>query len=431
MQALREMPMPISWPLPVSELKPALDLTVAALHADMGVVLLRDARPDTSGSLVPVISVGLTDAQCAEVGTSRLGANPFLTAIADRRRIVFRDAWSSNDGVAVLARQIGFRGLEILPLCSVVAGQGDGMGAFVVMYRKRRGTNTRSVHLVECCAQIVVSAIFHARLHVAAEQATRDAEANARARADLVARMSHELRTPLQSIVGYIDLLRLDGAEPLTPTQALLLGRVRTSEQVLASVINDLIVFSQLEAGHVTYKLESVPAHEAMMLAQTVVAPLATERGVGLAIIACPTDTLAVADREKLTQVLVNLAANGVKFTRPGGTVELRCVADRDAVRFLVSDTGDGIPPERLADIFEPYVRLDTPRAGRVDGSGLGLAISREFAGAMGGELSVRSVVGQGSVFTLALRRASVDAPADAARARRITPVAEQHRAAS
>jgi signal transduction histidine kinase len=224
---------------------------------------------------------------------------------------------------------------------------------------------------------------------------------------EFLARVSHELRTPLQSIAGYLDLLRIDTADPLTPSQARHVERMRASEEILVNVINDLITFSQLEAGHVTYHLSASRAGEALRVAEAVVAPLAMKRGVRLEVVPVPTGIIVSGDAEKLKQVLVNLAANAVKFTQRGGVVTLACRIDSGFVYFDVIDTGPGIAPDKLARIFEPYVRLATPMADHPGGSGLGLAISRDFAMGMHGELTVRSALGNGSVFTLRLPRIS------------------------
>jgi signal transduction histidine kinase len=261
---------------------------------------------------------------------------------------------------------------------------------------------------------------------VEAERARESAEQVGRARIQFFARMSHELRTPLQSIAGYIDLLRVGSAEPLTPAQARLLGRVRDSEEILVHVIDDLITFSRLEAGHIVYHVGPVLAQEALRVTEAVVSPLASDRGVHLEIADCPAGIIVAADSDKLKQVLVNLAANAVKFTSRGGTVRLSCRSEPDGVSFDVADNGPGIDGDKLREIFEPYVQLGTPLLDRFGGSGLGLAISREFAAGMHGQLTVASTVGRGSVFTLRLPRATVDAGIAETTSARPTRSAEQ-----
>jgi signal transduction histidine kinase len=127
--------------------------------------------------------------------------------------------------------------------------------------------------------------------------------------------------------------------------------------------------------------------------------------GVRLHVDPVPANVFVSGDADKLKQVLVNLTANAVKFTPRNGSVVLSCRVVEDAVFFDVTDTGPGIPPDKVEGIFEPYVQLGTTLLDRYGGSGLGLAISRDFAAGMHGRLSVNSVVGKGSVFTLRLQR--------------------------
>jgi signal transduction histidine kinase len=256
--------------------------------------------------------------------------------------------------------------------------------------------------------------VHHARVAVAAERARAVAEEIGRAKIQFLARMSHELRTPLQSIAGYIELLTIASAEPLTVGQARLLKRARDAEKLLVHVIDDLITFSRSEAGHITYNVAPVLPADALRAAEAIVAPLAIDRDVKLDIAEPPSGIVVNTDGDKLKQILVNLVANAVKFTQRGGTVSLRSRVEPQMVTFEVEDTGPGIPAERLNDIFEPYFQIDGPVRDRYGGTGLGLAISHEFAAGMHGRLSVASTVGRGSVFTLQLPRNGSEATSPA-----------------
>ena len=407
-----------TWPLPATELKPALELTLALAHADMTVLLLHD---DTAGALFPAAGHGLSEAQCALIGTHRPGVGPFGQALSEHRRVVVEDAWQGSESLAQVAQSLGFRALEVEPLFGT---DGQAVGALAVMFRRVRGSSRRVAPLVAHCGRLGASAVLHARRRVEAERARDNAEQVGRAKIQFLARMSHELRTPLQSIAGYTELLRVGAATPLSPAQSRLLDRVRDNEQILVHVIDDLITFARLEAGHITYHIGPVPAAEALRVTEAVVSPLASDRGVKLEIGECPPETLVAADADKLKQVLVNLAANAVKFTGRGGVVRLVCRAEEKSLCFDVIDNGPGIAAEQLRDIFEPYVQVGTPLLDRFGGTGLGLAISREFAAGMRGQLSVDSAVGRGSVFTLRLPRAMPRRPraTRAAREARVRP---------
>jgi signal transduction histidine kinase len=402
-----------AWPLPTRELMPALDLVLSLSRADMAVLLLHD---ETAGALLPALGQGMTDDQIALVGAHRAGTDPFGIAMVERRRVFVRDAWNGDHSVTPLAQSLGIRSMDIIPLIGL---EGQIVGEIAMMFRQTRGASRRMVQLIEQCARLVVCAIQHARRRAEAERARETAEQTGRAKIQFLARMSHELRTPLQSIAGYIDLLRVGAAEPLTPRQARLLARVHDSEEILVHVIDDLITFSRLEAGHLAYHIGPVPADEVLRITQSVIAPLATDHGVTLQVDTCA-GLFVAADGDKLKQILVNLAANAVKFSHRGGIVSLSCFADGPGIGFRVSDNGPGIDTSKLREIFEPYVQLETPLLDRYGGTGLGLAISREFANGMHGQLTVASTVGRGSEFTLRLPRATPEGAAVASTSPRL-----------
>jgi signal transduction histidine kinase len=239
-----------------------------------------------------------------------------------------------------------------------------------------------------------------------AEHAARQAaeEAN-RAKTQFLATMSHELRTPLNAISGYAELLSLGLRGPTTPEQQEDLGRIMRSQRHLLSVINDILNFARLEAGHVEYHVTSVPATELIADLESLIRPQLAAKQLQFSCAPLRDDVRVRADAEKVRQVLLNLLANAVKFTAPGGHVQVACDYDATHVFVRVTDTGIGIPMDRRAAIFEPFVQLHRTLAQPAEGTGLGLAISRDLARGMGGELTVESEPGKGSVFTLALER--------------------------
>jgi signal transduction histidine kinase len=396
----------IAWPLPVSELECALHVVRSFTRADMSVLLLND---EPAGEVIPVIAHGLTAAQLQQIGHHRPGGDPFGQALMRRQRVVVRDAWHREKELARLAQSLGFRSIEIIPLVGV---DEHVVGEIALMFRRSRGSSRRALRMVERCARLVVLTVQHARRAVEAERARELAETTGRAKVQFVARMSHELRTPLQSIIGYIDLMRLGDGDALSPNQARILSRMQRGGQLLARVVDDLITYSRLEAGKVAYDIVPVVADDVISAAQDVVAPLAADHRVRIEPQPSP-GIFVAADPEKVKQILVNLAANAVKFSR-GGTVRLACRVTRggSTASFEVADDGPGIEAEQLQRIFEPYVQLNTPVVDRYGGAGLGLAISREFAAGMHGRLFVRSAVGKGSTFCLELPRVGPDGSA-------------------
>jgi PAS domain S-box-containing protein len=229
-------------------------------------------------------------------------------------------------------------------------------------------------------------------------------EAN-RAKSLFLATMSHELRTPLNAIAGYADLLEAGVHGEMTRPQREAVERVQANQRHLLRLIDDLLDFAKLEAGHLQFEIVDVPVQETIDGTRVLIEPQL--RAKNIAFDHTPGDALATcrADRAKMQQVLANLLSNAWKFTPAGGTVSLSWATTAEAVRVHVSDTGPGIASEDLDAIFQPFVQLHTGFRRKVEGTGLGLAISRELARGMGGDVSATSVVGQGATFTLTLPR--------------------------
>lgn len=239
-----------------------------------------------------------------------------------------------------------------------------------------------------------------------AEAARRRAEVANRAKADFLGVISHELRTPLNAIGGYAELLELGIHGPINHDQARALARIQTSQRHLLGLINSVLNYTRVEAGAVHYDTAVVPLHEVLTTCEALIAPQVSARGLKLEHAACDVTLAALADREKLQQIVLNLLSNSVKFTERGGVVEVSCVGSVDQVEIHVADTGRGIPAEQLGRVFQPFVQVDAKLTRTQEGVGLGLAISRDLARAMGGDLTAQSAEGVGSIFTLTLPRA-------------------------
>ncbi len=240
-----------------------------------------------------------------------------------------------------------------------------------------------------------------------AELARVEAENANRAKSEFLANMSHELRTPLNAIAGYVELLDMEIRGPITPAQREDLSRIKVSQRILLRLVNDVLNFAKLESGHVAVTVENVNIANVLGALEPLVLPQLMSKGLHFDTDSCSLELHASADPEKLEQILLNLLSNAIKFTPPKGSIHMMCDSDDATVSIRVRDTGRGIPPEKQDRIFDPFVRVDEGFARPTEGTGLGLAISRNLARAMGGELAVESVPGDGATFTLTLRRST------------------------
>jgi len=244
----------------------------------------------------------------------------------------------------------------------------------------------------------------------ATRQALQDkevAERESRAKSQFLARMSHELRTPLNAVLGFTQLLAADLRH--VPSQHAQLEHIRTAGEHLLALIDQVLDLSRMESDQLPLALEPVSLPALLGEVLPMVEPLAREHGV--AIVRDEVDGVALADRTRLRQVLINLLTNAVKYNRRGGTVRLDAQHDGTRVHVAVADTGRGFTAAQLAHVFEPFNRLGAERSG-VEGTGIGLAIAKGLVERMGGRIGVSSEPGVGSVFALELPAAAHDAVA-------------------
>ena len=297
------------------------------------------------------------------------------------------------------------------------------------LYRRQLESQTGELEATASELELTVKALRRANAELAATaEAARAAQVAAesanRAKSAFLATMSHELRTPLNAILGYAALL-LDGlAGPLGPAQRDFVERTRVSGRHLLGLVEEVLDIAKVEAGQMRVDVGPVSASRVINAAVTLVRPQAASAGVDIDASQCA-DTLGevTGDERRVRQILLNLLANAVKFTRSAGRVTVRCDRFEGSAPFRpgplgswlclsVTDTGIGIDPEYLETIFEPFVQLDASHTRARGGSGLGLAISRRFARLMGGDITVASRIGQGTTFTLWLPAWERDRPA-------------------
>jgi len=235
-----------------------------------------------------------------------------------------------------------------------------------------------------------------------AESARRQAEEANATKSQFLATMSHELRTPLNAIAGYVDLIDLGIRGSITDEQRKDLARIKQSELTLRRLIDEVLNFARLESGRLEFHFEEVRIDDILARLESFVAPRLEQKRLVYRFEPCGDDAVVWVDREKVEQIVLNLLSNAVKFTDTG-RVDVRCAVEEAELRIEVRDTGRGVRADLLETIFEPFVQGDHSLTRTADGAGLGLAISRQLARAIGGDVIVESVEGQGSVFTLVL----------------------------
>ncbi len=292
----------------------------------------------------------------------------------------------------------------------VASRTGDVIGGLFFGHSDVGIFDSRAERFASGIARWAAIAMDNARLYDAERKARAEAEVANKAKSDFLAAMSHELRTPLNAIGGYADLLAGEIRGPINDVQRADLDRIKRNQHHLLSLINDILNFAKLEAGRVQFDPIDISMNETLGQLEALVAPQLEQKQLRYEYLWCDPSYTAYTDPERLQQILLNLLSNAIKFTPPGGKITVTCQVVRGRMHVQVSDTGVGIPADKLEQIFEPFVQLARGQTAGVVGTGLGLSISQDLARAMGAELTVESTLDMGSTFTLSLPRRRTEA---------------------
>ena len=301
-----------------------------------------------------------------------------------------------NFSLKEIVLSAGFNSVLIVPLFA----QDDILGALVLQRREVGDFPASTVDLMQTFANQSVLAMKNAQLFREVDQKGRELAIASEHKSQFVANMSHELRTPLNAVLGYSELLA-DGLYGSIPQKGLeVLERIQANGKHLLSLINDVLDISKIEAGQLTLALDD---YSVEAIVQSVVAStgsLAQAKGIEVKT-SVPNDLpMGRGDERRLTQVLLNLVSNAIKFTDTG-EVEVRVQAVNGEFNIMVCDTGPGIALKDQATIFEQFQQIDNTSTRKKGGTGLGLSISRQLVGMHGGRIDLDSTLGVGSTFNI------------------------------
>ena len=296
------------------------------------------------------------------------------------------------------ALRAGYRTFLAAPMMR----DGDATGVLVVARRRVEPFTEQQIDLISTFADQAVIAIENVRLFDEIQETSRQLEEASQHKSQFLANMSHELRTPLNAIIGYTELI-LDGIYGETPEKTLtVLKRVESNGRHLLGLINDVLDFSKIEAGQLKLALADYSMKDVVHKVYSAVEPLAAKKNLGFKLDVPPDMPAGHGDEQKLTQVLLNLVGNAIKFTDTG-EVAIKVAPANGSFSVAVHDTGPGIDPANQEKLFEEFQQADNSITKAKGGTGLGLAISRRIIEMHGGRLWVDSSPGNGAVFTFTI----------------------------
>ena len=378
----------------------AVELT----HADAGAIYSYDAAQDAF-ELAGTYALDPAFQDAVRATRIKLDESALGLSAKQREPICLPDLSNApNYPLRDLTLLAGFHSVLVVPLL----GQNEILGALVLLRRPAGDFPASTVGLMRTFADQSVLAMKNARLFREVEQKGRELAIANEHKSQFFANMSHELRTPLNGILGFAELL-VDGLYGTLPEKALeILDRIQKDGKHLLGLINDVLDISKIEAGQLTLVLETYSLQGIVEAVVASTGALARAKGIEVRAVLSPDLPVGHGDERRLTQVLLNIVGNAIKFTDTG-SVEVHAKAMDDHFIIVVQDTGPGISPEDQVRIFEDFQQIDNSITRQKGGTGLGLSIARRLVDVHGGRIDLQSAPGVGSTFTIFLPIHAID----------------------
>jgi signal transduction histidine kinase/DNA-binding response OmpR family regulator len=343
---------------------------------------------------------GLSEEMVAAVKAQQLGSSDAIRqATKDGQPHEFADIDEEPPSpVREISMRVGFRARLLVPLKST-----DRVIGALVIRRKQPGNfPSHTIELLQTFAAQSVVAIQNARLFRELEKKSRELEIASKHKSQFLANMSHELRTPLNAILGYAELILDNIYGDTSEKMRGVLERIESNGKHLLGLINDVLDLSKIEAGQLTLSMADYSLRQVVHTVYSAVEPLAAQKRLQFKVEVAPDLPAGHGDEHRLTQVLLNLVGNAIKFT-DSGEVLIKAAAADDTFSVAVRDTGPGISPDDQAKLFQEFQQADNSVTRKKGGTGLGLAISKRIIEMHGGKIWVESAPGQGSTFRFTL----------------------------
>ena len=383
-----------------TDVKPVLDAVVVAARkfcgADDATIIMRDGTEllmaNHAGTLGQILGERIPVDRTSMSGRAVIDGKTFH--VPDVEALDPSEYATAID----LSRRTNVRAVLAAPLLS----EGEAVGCILLRKPVAEAFAPRQIELAEAFAAQAVIAIQNVRLFTEIQEKSRQLEVASQHKSQFLANMSHELRTPLNAILGYTEMMT-DGLYGDVPEKAqAVLERVQSNGRHLLGLINDVLDLSKIEAGQLVLTIEDYSVADMVSTVMSATESLARTKGIALVSAVPPGLPMGKGDARRLTQVLLNLVGNAIKFTDQG-SVEIRGAAVGSNFELSVVDTGFGIAPEDQAKIFEEFQQVDNSSTRKKGGTGLGLSISRKIVQLHGGAITVTSEIGKGSIFKVTI----------------------------